>query len=305
MSVLNKLVKTVQALVALSKRVRPPGFAGATLYDALSVFFAEVRNSHMTERAASVAFFWLLALFPGILFLFTLIPYIPLEGFRTTLLNQMEAVLPGEAFAMLQSAIEEIVSVQRLDLLSVGLVLAFIASSNGINAIMRSLDKGLPTFKRRSFWQKRLTALMLTAMLFGVLLLSVGLMVSGGLGIRVAVESFGFRERHAVVAVSVLRWVIIFLLFFVAIAMIYRFAPARVKKWRLVSPGGTLASVLSIAASLGFTAFVNRFDVYNQVFGTIGALLATMLWMYINSLVLLIGFEINASIDRHRSVRGD
>lgn len=304
MSIGSLLQKTwvAQKVTALSKRVKPPGFDGATAYDALSVFMEEVRNTNMTQRAASVAFFMLLALFPGILFLFTLIPIFPVPGFKTALLNQMQTVLPGDAFEFLQLAIEEIVSIKRFDLLSIGFLLAFIASTNGVNAIMRSFDKSAPTFRKRTFWEKRVRSIMLTAILFAVLLVSVALIVSGRFVVGWMVTELGVQGRWAFTTVGVLRWLIIILLFFFAISFIYKYGPARKKAWRFVSPGATVAAVLSIAASLGFTAFVNSFDVYNKVFGTIGALLATMLWVYINSLVLLIGFEINASIDRHKAM---
>jgi membrane protein len=280
--------------------MKPPGFAGATLYDALSVFFEEVRDTNMTQRAASVAFFLLLALFPGILFLFTLIPIIPISGFENTLLVQMKSVLPSDAFDFLEEAIEEILSIQRLDLLSLGFVFAFIASTTGVNAIMRSFDKSAPTFRKRTFVQKRLRAIMLTAILFAALLVSVGLIVSGRYVVNWMVDVLAVEGQAAFIIAGILRWAIIVLLFFFAISCIYKFGPAREKPWRFISAGATVATVMSIAASLGFAVFVNSFDVYNKVFGTIGALLATMLWVYINSLVLLIGFEINASIDRHQ-----
>lgn len=301
---LQKVKRTwvARRLVISSKRVKPPGFAGATLYDALSVFFEEVRDANMTQRAASVAFFMLLALFPSVLFLFTLIPIIPIAGFKSALLAQMQSVLPADAFYFLEGAIEEIVSIRRFDLLSIGIVLAFIASSSGVNAIMRSFDKSAPTFRKRTFWQKRLRAIMLTAILFGILLISVGLIISGRYVANWMVTELGLEGQWSFISVGILKWLIIVLLFFFAISIIYKYGPAREKPWRFISPGGTLAAVMSIAASLGFTAFVNSFDVYNKVFGAIGALLATMLWMYINSLVLLIGFEINASIDRHRAL---
>lgn len=303
MGLLNRFVKTrfARKLIVISKRIKPPGFVGASLYDALSVFYNEVRDTGMTQRAASISFFLLLALFPGVLFLFTLIPYIPVAGFKTTLLNQMQAVLPGDAFAFLDQAIAEIISIQRLDLLSIGFVLAFIASANGVNSIMRSFNKTLPTFRKRSFWQKRLASIKLTAVLFGMLLLSVVLIIGGRAAVSGLTLWLGIEGGWAVVAIQVLRWVIIVLLFFFAIATIYYLGPARVKPWRLVSPGATVATVLSIAASLGFTVFVNKFDVYNEVFGAIGAFLAMMLWTFINCLVLLVGFEINTSIDLHRA----
>jgi membrane protein len=304
MSLLSRLARTTLGvrLLAISQRLKPPGFAGATLYDALSVFVDEVRDARMTQRAASVAFFLLLALFPAILFLFTLIPIIPVPGLKTALLHEMQFVLPADAFGFLEAAIEEIISIRRLDLLSIGFVLAFVASTNGVNAIMRSFDKSAPTFRKRTFWQKRLRSTMLTAMLFGVLLISIGFIVGGRSLVTWMAHELGLEGRNAFVLIGALRWIIIVALVFFAISIIYKFGPAREKPWRFISAGGTVAAMLSILASLGFAAFVNSFDVYNKVFGTIGALLAIMLWMYINCLVLLIGFEINASIDRHKAM---
>lgn len=286
---------------AWTKRVSLPGFGSVPIYYVGRFFLEEIKADRLSIRAAAVAFYLILAIFPGIIFLFSLIPYIPISGFQDTLFNTLEQVLPHSGFEFLQSAILDIISQSRLDLLSIGFVTAFYFSTNGVNALVKSFTKSQPIFEQRSFWQRKWTVIKLTLLLVVLLVVSVTLIILGNIVINELALRLGFFSQFEVFLLSMVRWLVIFALFFFAISLIYYIAPAA--NWKLLSAGSTVATILSIIISVGFTILVNEFNLYNKIYGSIGALLALLLWIYFNSLILLIGFELNVSIKYQQVVR--
>ncbi len=293
-----------QRITEKSRHISFPGFNKVPVYDVTVFFVREVQNDRFTIRAAAVAFYLMLALFPGIIFLFTLVPYIPVDGFRDTLLNELQSVMPQTVFAFLHTAIQDIVSVQRIDLLSVGFLSAFFFSTNGVIAIMTAFDKSrnLPQFKRWKFFYKRWVGIKLTFLLSLILLMSVALIIGWNALVGLASEQFTWFNTYTRLALSLVRWILVLALFFLSVATIYYYGPSRINKWKFISTGATLATVLSIITSLLFSWLVNHFNLYNKIYGSIGALLAAMLWFYLNALVLLIGFELNTAIDQKKSL---
>lgn len=298
------LHKIIQQITEKSRHVSFPGFNKVPIYDVSVFFIREVQNDRFTIRAAAIAFYLMLALFPGIIFLFTLVPYIPVEGFRDTMLNELQSVMPQTVFAFLHSAIEDIVSVQRIDVLSIGFLSAFFFSTNGVIAIMTAFDKSrnLPQFKHWKFFYKRWIGIKLTFFLFFLLMMSVGLIIGWNAIVGLASEYFTWFNAYTRFALSLFRWVLVLALFFLSIATIYYYGPLRINKWKFISTGATVATILSIITSLIFSWLVNHFNLYNKIYGSIGALLAAMLWFYLNALVLLIGFELNTAIDQKKNL---
>ncbi len=296
--------KIIQRITEKSRHVSFPGFNKVPIYDVSVFFIREVQNDRFTIRAAAIAFYLMLALFPGIIFLFTLVPYIPVEGFRDTMLNELQSVMPQTVFAFLHSAIEDIVSVQRIDVLSIGFLSAFFFSTNGVIAIMTAFDKSrnLPQFKRWKFFYKRWIGIKLTFFLFFLLMMSVGLIIGWNAIVGLASEYFTWFNAYTRFALSLFRWILVLALFFLSIATIYYYGPLRINKWKFISTGATVATILSIFTSLIFSWLVNHFNLYNKIYGSIGALLAAMLWFYLNALVLLIGFELNTAIDQKKNL---
>ena len=180
----------------------------------------------------------------------------------------------------------------RNELLSLGFILSLFFSSNAVMGIMRSFDKNYAGFRKRRPIYRRLVALQLTLVLFGFVIASTILLVMhGALLKRLGVENVWVRE-----IIHNARWLVVVLLFFYCISYIYRHAPAVHKKWKHLTPGSILATFLMLAFTIGFTWWVNQFGSYNEVYGSIGTVLILMLLIYFNSLVLLIGFELNVSI---------
>lgn len=296
------------------KRHSLPGFKGVPIYDVLTFIRHELRRYDLITRANSVAFSFFLSLFPSLIALFTLIPllkdyflvYLPGgENFDFYLRNQIQEVMPGVAGNRLFNFIEDITSNPRTGLLSLGFVAALFFASNGMIALIRGFDKSYAiTYRRRNFFRKRFVALSLTLTIGLVIISSVILLIVGRFFIQFVTETTNLSQLTAG-AILILRWIVIFLLFYFSIASLYRYGPAMRQRFRWVTPGALLATVFCILASLAFSTYVNNFNRYNELYGSIGTIIILMLWMQINALMILIGYELNASIAINRDLRDD
>jgi membrane protein len=291
----NNIASTRPAtfIVSKSKSKSLPGFRGIPLFDVIKFFFNQVKSVGMTERASSIAFNFVMAIPPAIIFLFTLIPYLPIKEFENSLYDLIRSIMPGEKNnPSLINFLHDFINHPRNELLSLGFILSLFFSSNAVMGIMRSFDKNYAGFRKRKPIYRRLVALQLTLVLFGFVIASTILLVMhGALLKRLGVENVWVRE-----IIHNARWIVVILLFFYCISYIYRHAPAVHKKWKHLTPGSILATILMLAFTVGFTWWVNQFGSYNEVYGSIGTVLILMLLIYFNSLVLLIGFELNVSI---------
>ena len=187
-------------------------------------------------------------------------------------------------------------------LISVGLFLAIFFASNGMVDMMRSFEKRYKsTFKQRKFLRKRLVAVGLVFQMGFLLILSVLLLIVGDFFIALLVSKFDLSQFGNILLQS-FRWIVILLLFYSGFAILYRFGPSTYQRFKWLSPGATLATLLSLVVSVGFSSYVDNFGTYNRVYGSIGTIIVLMLWMQLNCYILLIGFELNTSIAVQRDV---
>jgi len=284
-------------LISQSKKIRLPGFYGIPLYDVIIFFYKQVRRVGLTERTSAISFNFIMAIPPMIIFLFTLIPYLPISQ---ALINQLyeliREIIPGEKnYTPIIDFLNDFLTNQRYGLLSIGFIVALYYSSNAMAGIMRAFDKNYIGFRKRSYWEAKKTALQLTLILLLLMLVSLVLLIMQGAVLNWIVQSKLLR----VIIINV-RWIIIILLFLASISFIYRHAPFVHKRWRLINPGSVLATTLMLFFIILFSYWVNHFSNYNKLYGSIGTLLLLMLLVYFNSLVLLIGFELNVSINSLR-----
>jgi membrane protein len=161
---------------------------------------------------------------------------------------------------------------------------------------MRSFNKSLTHYARRNFLQSRLIAIRLTLIVILLVIGSIVILVTQDELLRFIFRELGIKNRGMRLVFKTIRWVVIIPLFYFAIAYIYKHAPAVKEKWRLYSPGTLLATVLMIISTFAFSFWVNKFGTYNKVYGSIGTILILMILVYINSMILLIGYELNVSI---------
>lgn len=289
-------------IVSQSKKIRLPGFHGIPLYDVVNFFFQQVRKVGLTERTAAISFNLVMAIPPIIIFLCTLIPYLPIsKEFIHQLYGLIRDLVPGEKNnSAIIKFINDIITKPKNDLLSLGFVLALFYSSNAMIGIMRAFDKNYIGFKKRTLIRRRATALQLTFILFVLMFASLLLLVMQSSVLKwVGVKNLMIRE-----IIGYARWIVIVLLFLISVSFIYRHAPYVNKRWKLITPGSILATVLMLLFTIFFSYWVNRFSNYNKLYGSIGAILILMLLIYFSSLVLLIGFELNVSISslQHEAV---
>jgi len=289
-----------------ARKVSLPGFDGIPLYDVLIFFWKSIVEGSITTRASAIAFSFFLALFPALIFIFTLIPYIPSENFQNELFLLIQGVLPQNAFSAVEKTIQEVITEQNGGLLSLGFFMALIFSTNGFASMMSAFDASLHSFERRTWLGQRLIALLLLFILSILLTVNIGLITGGQIAINYLAEKGFLHDNFSYILLTAAKWVITLTLLFFTYSFLYYLAPAKKTRWRFISAGGTLATILSIITIVGFGYYITNFGQYNKLYGSIGTLLVVLFLFYLMSLILLIGFELNASINEaHRRATED
>ena len=290
----------VKFIIRKSKNIIPPGFSGIPLFDVVRFFFIQIQKTSLNDRAASISFNFLLAIPPACIFIFTLLPYLPIKDQLEQLYELIRDVIPGKQnHEPIINFLKDFASIERSSLLSFGFILALYFSSNAMIGIMNSFNNmNYAGFSQRHYVHDRWVAIKLTLIVFLIILLSIVALVSRG----VVLTWLGVEDPAIRTLILNVRWIVIVLLFFLTISFIYRHAPAVHKKWKLVNPGSILATFMMIVFTMGFSYYVVNFGNYNKLYGSIGTVLVLMLLIYFNSLVLLIGFELNVSISSLRKL---
>ncbi len=265
-------------------------------YDFLNGMVTKIAGAELGTRAAAVAYNLILAIFPFIIFLFTLIPYIPINNLDQQILSFMSRVLPSGTFDAVASTIRDIVSREHKGVLSIGFLLTFYAATSGVVALMTAFNASYKSEEQRSFIQTRLTAVGLTITLVVSLFLAIVVLVVGGV-VTQYVQQFGIFNNDVVLTLLTLgRYLLVFLVFVAAVSIIYKFGPDVDLKWTFVTPGSLTASVLIVGSTLAFSYYVANFGSYNKVYGSIGTLIALMVWLNLVMFLVIIGFEMNVSL---------
>jgi len=281
-----------------------PGFSPLPLYTVATFFFKEIKKDSLVNKSSSLAYSFMLAIFPGIIFLFTLIPFIPVKGFQDQLLSLIELVLPHNAFDAFEATLKDIIKKQNSRLLSFGFVSAIFFATNGVKNLMKAFNKSSLIIETRSWLKQRFIALVLTTVICFSIIICISAMALGEILLTYIKNELHIKDSLAVYAIQFTRWALLAILYFITISILYRYGPSHAKKWKLFSAGSWLATILAFLTIWGFSFYINNFGSYNKVYGSIGTLIVVMIWLYLNSLILLIGFELNASVDvSKRSVK--
>ncbi len=267
-----------------------------TVFDVARYFFKQLKVSNLTERASAIAFNFIMSIPPACLFLFTAIPSLPFVSKRNLkfqLHQLIDDVTPSKMHDhTIINFIDSFIDDSRIGLLSFVFILSLFFASNAIMGVLRSFDKNYVGFKKRNGLEKRWTAIKLTCLLFTLVLACLLLLLAQS----AVLNYIGIKSKFIKEFIVNGRWVVIFGLLFYTFALIYKYAPKTSKRWRLISPGAWFATFLSIISTIGFAAFVNNFGRFNVLYGSIGTIIVLMITIFINSLVILIGFELNVSI---------
>jgi membrane protein len=301
----------VWLLITWMRKLRFKRHEEVSFYKIFKVFIRNLEEDEILDRANGVAFNFILATFPAIIFLFTLIPYVTAyypEINTESIMLFMKDLVPSDTYEVVSTTVFDIVSNQRGGLLTLGFFFAMYLSTNGMMALMRAFNACYKTVENRSGLKTRLIATGLTLNMTIVLFLAIVLLVVGQLVMDYLlnnIRSFDLvnLDDFTVNLIFILRFIVIFIVFFLAISTIYYFGPAIHYNWRFFSIGSLIATLLCLSVSYGFSFYITNFGTYNKVYGSIGVLIALMVWIQLITVVLLIGYEINASI--HEAIRNE
>ncbi|MFM7586101.1 MAG: YihY/virulence factor BrkB family protein [Bacteroidota bacterium] len=272
------------------------------LFDLLAYIAQQLRQSDLNLRASAISFSFFLALFPGLLFLFSLIAYIPVEGLDLAIRRTSQELLPPPAFELLYSTIEDIVGRQQGGLLSFGFLLAFYFATTGLTTLSQSFNVSLEVRESRGFIRHQLTVIGLTVLLTFSLLSALLLILLGDFLLGELNRLGWMPDGLLPLMVNLLLWIVILLLVYVGIGLLYYFAPNAPKRHGFFALGSALATILFVGSSLGFSYYVQHFGNYNRLYGSLATLIVLMLWIYVNAWVILIGFELNSALYVKRSL---
>jgi membrane protein len=285
-------------LVEFFDGIYPPGFEGASLYSVFQFFIKGIISPKFNLYAGSLSWNFFLAIFPSLIFLFTLIAYMPIDNLQKTILSQLDFFLPDDAYKVLRSTVRDIVSKQRSGLLSLGFFSALYFASNGVFSMMLAFDSNFneQEKKKRNFFQKRGKSILLTLGITLLIFLSLAVLITGNMLSSYVIKEQIINKSIMLFFVMGLQFVCLTALVFFIMSGLYYFGHSAVEKWRFFSPGAIVATALSIIATYLFSTFVDGFDSYNKLYGSIGAIIVLMLIIYFNTLCILVGFELNKSI---------
>ncbi|MEI6749512.1 MAG: YihY/virulence factor BrkB family protein [Bacteroidales bacterium] len=295
--------KPIRYVESYARSIVFPGFDGMSLYDVVGFFIRGIQRGAITSRASAFSFNFFLAVFPAIIFFFTIIPYIPISGFQDMLLELMRDFIPEKVYGTVEETLFDIVKRQHGGLLSIGFILAMYFSTNGINSLIESFNQTYHTIETRSAFKQRLISILLVLILSVLVIVAIVLMIVGPIVLEFLATSNILHNAFTVQLIIFGKWIVVAALFFFAFSFLYYLAPAKRKQFRFISAGSTLATLLTILTSIGFNYYANNFIRYNTLYGSIGTLMIVMLWIYFNAIIVLIGFELNASISKASNER--
>lgn len=269
-----------------------PGSGGMSYYEVGKFFVQEIRANRLEVSCAAVTYNFLTAIPPTLLVFFSLIPYLPLKGVQDTILSTIRLIAPNDVYISLSTIITDIMNNEREGVLSFGLLLTIFFSSNGMMGMIKSFERSLPIYVKRSGLKRRWTAIKLTFMLMGVIIISMAVFIIQ----TQALNDILVRVFNNVAVIRITSLLIVTLIIFCAISVIYTYGPSLNQRFNFVSTGSVVATVLSVATTSIFFFLANNFIHYNQVYGSIGTLMVFMIWLWLNNMVILLGYELNVSI---------
>ncbi|MCB9046904.1 MAG: YihY/virulence factor BrkB family protein [Chitinophagales bacterium] len=306
MTVLEKKILDslpVRLLFNLAKRVKVPGKEKLSLYEIGRFFIVELGNNRLFESCAAVTYNFVMALPPTLLVLFSLVPYLPLHGVQAAILNALKLIARNESlYESISQVIIDFMNNERGEVLSSGILLTLFFASNGMMSLIRSFEKlHLSVYIDTPWYVQRWQAIKLTVLLLLVAIMSIIVLI---------IQSQALNEILLLIfnnvwVVRLLSVLIVSTILFTSIAIIYRYGPSLSERVKFFSPGAIVATSLCIITSTIFFFMVDNFIHYDKVYGSIGTLMAFMVWIWLNTLVILIGYDLNVSVMMAKKHRED
>ena len=289
----------VKQRIVWLKQASLPGLRGVPVYNILSFLYHELFfNAPLTTRANATAYSFFMSLFPTLIVLFSIIPYLPFN--KQDLISEIgfgiREVMPNKTGESLFEVIQGLLQEKRSDVLSVGFILAIYFSSSGVMTLMNGFQKNDIAFVKRSYWEQLITAIGITMMFSFLLTLSSILVILGTQIFGWVLKIMKLSQISAVIFLGI-KWIIVISALYLAIAILYRFGISTRRKVPYFSLGANVATVLSLFSSLAFSFYVDNFGNYNKVYGSFVGGIVLLIWLQLNAMILIIGFELNAAIE--------
>lgn len=276
-----------------------PGLKGKSFYQVLKFFFNGLFfEEDLSLRASSLAFNFFIAIFPLIIFLFTLIPYIPIDNIQEQINGIIEVFLPTNAFNFLNETIQQIITIQNPGLLSFGFIAALYFSTNGFATMLSAFDVGVERRLQRNWFDIRIKSTGLLFLVITILITTILVSLTFRYSFQYLDDSTNLNDQLLRLGLSIVEYGLVILLVYFIFSSLYYFGSNRGSKWRFFSAGSSLGTLLSLLTTFAFGRYIENFNSYNKLYGSIGTLISLMILIYFISFVILIGFELNKSIDK-------
>ena len=274
-----------------------PGNRGVPLYDVLRFFLVGIFNGDLNQRAKGVAYSFLTALPPLLIFFFTLVAYFPVDGVQDELLTELGGIVPEKIMNPLSNTINDVMGHRHSTLLSIGFISSVLLAASGLMGVITSLNFANRSVEKRPYLQRYLLSVMLVFVLYVLIVLTMALLMGHKLLLQIIFAQGWLTDTKAnTLMFNIGRWVLITFAILTAISLIYYWAPVKKQRVGFFSAGSVLATAMFLVLSWGLSIYLNNFNRYNLIYGSIGTLLMVMFWIRFNCIVLLVGYELNISI---------
>jgi len=296
----NKLLKipVVRQLVIFGKSIKLPWLKGLSLYDLLELYIIGIVEGAVSYRATAIAFSFFMALFPFALFILNLIPFIPIKGFQDDFMAFVQQSVPPTTFDAISKIINDILHNSHSGLISTGFFMAIFLMANGVNAILGGFENSHHVTIKRKYFRQYIISLGLSILLSLILIITVATIVI----FEVIIQETKIQDvlSSRIHLIEMERYTFVVAMILVTTSILFKFGTKQQDKRSFISIGAVFTTILIVLSSYFFGIWVVRFSKYNQLYGSIGTLLIVMFYIWINSMILLLGFELNATIYRLR-----
>jgi membrane protein len=291
----------IKQLIVLLKRIQFPSLQGSSLYDIIKLYLSGIVSGGVTHRASAIAFSFFMALFPFALFLLNLIPFIPLENFQNDFLTFVSKSVPPNTYDAIEAILKDILNNSYNGLLSSGFILSVFLMSNGINALLDGFELSKNISEKRGYFQQYAIAIVLSLIIAFLILLTVAILIFVTVFIHQVETQSGYVSK--IPLIETIRYLFVVLMILFITSTLYKFGTRESKHISFISYGSVMTTVLFLLTSNLFGIYVEKFARYNELYGSIGTLLVMMFYIWLNCILILLGFELNAFIFQLKSTK--
>ena len=298
-SIKNALI--IKQFIILLQRIQFPSLQGSSLYDIIKLYLSGIVSGGVTHRASAIAFSFFMALFPFALFLLNLIPFIPLENFQNDFLTFVSKSVPPNTYEAIEAILKDILNNSYNGLLSSGFLLSVFLMSNGINALLDGFEMSKNISEKRGYFHQYAIAIVLSLIIAFLILLTVAILIFVAVFIHQVETQSGYVSKIPLIETT--RYLFVMLMILFITSALYKFGTRESKHISFISYGSVMTTVLFLLTSNLFGIYVEKFARYNELYGSIGTLLVMMFYIWLNCILILLGFELNAFIFQLKSTK--